>query len=147
IGGSPASTAGGIKTTTFALCILMVYSMIHGGEDIVIFNKRIRKRLMLQALSIFAISLAICLVALIAMIIVQPNADVLDLMLEVFSGFGTVGLSASLTGTLNDSAKMIIIFLMYTGRIGPVSMMVLFARQSRKNKTSIKYPSEDILVG
>ncbi|HCJ38173.1 MAG TPA: potassium uptake protein, partial [Erysipelotrichaceae bacterium] len=148
IGGSPASTAGGIKTVTFALVILMLHSVYTGSEETYVFHRRIKKRIMLSAFSIFAISLTICFTALILFTITDPQFNTLNLAMEVFSAFGTVGLSADVTGGLSFAGKIIDIMLMYTGRIGPVSLMILFTRKAHSQvDKEIKYPDEDVIVG
>lgn len=147
IGGSPASTAGGIKTVTFAMMVIMIYCVINGKSEVVIFNRRIKKRIMNQALSIVSISIAICIVALMMLLTIEPHIEVLDLAMEVFSAFGTVGLSCSVTPQLCSLSKLIVIVLMYTGRIGPISMMFLFSTRNARRQSEIKYPDEDVLIG
>lgn len=148
IGGSPASTAGGIKTVTFALVLLMLRSVYRGKEETYVFNRRLKKRLMLRAFSIFAISLTICLAACMILTITEPKVDFLNIAMEVFSAFGTVGLSASVTPALSFAGKVVDILLMYTGRIGPVTMMILFTTRSQgEGGRELGYPDEDVLVG
>mgnify|MGYP000896651715 FL=1 len=81
------------------------------------------------------------------LVAIEPKLDVLNIMLEVFSAFGTVGLSADVTPALNFFGKVIDIILMYAGRIGPVTLMILFTRQAHIKEKGIRYPDEDVIVG
>ena len=148
VGGSPASTAGGIKTVTFALVVMMLITVYKGQEEVIVFNRRVKKRIVLRAFSIFALGLTACIVATMILSISEGNKALADILMEVFSAFGTVGLSASVTPTLTVVGKMVIIVLMYMGRIGPISLMILFARKSQGHVSKeIRYPDEDVIVG
>lgn len=148
VGGSPASTAGGIKTVTFALVVMMLITVYKGQEEVVVFRRRVKKRIVLRAFSIFALGLTACIVATMILSITEGNKALADILMEVFSAFGTVGLSASLTPTLSVVGKLVIIVLMYMGRIGPISLMILFARKSQGHVSKeIRYPDEDVIVG
>lgn len=147
IGGSPAGTAGGIKTVTFALMLLMIYHTYKGNNEVVIWHRRIKKRIILRSFAIVATSLSIVLGALIVLSM-SETAHFIDLMFETFSAFATVGLSVGISASLSSFGKVIIIILMYIGRIGPVSMVILFAKKKLLNSgNNIQYPDEDILVG
>lgn len=148
IGGSPAGTAGGIKTVTFAIMLLMVYNIYHGRKELIVFRRRIKKRLIIRSFSIIAIAVAIVFTGVFALSI-SENKPFIDLMFEVFSAFATVGLSASVTPSLSAFGKIVIIILMFIGRIGPITMLISFARKSQLHKGTkeIGYPDEDILLG
>lgn len=147
IGGSPAGTAGGVKTVTFAISILMIVSIYKGNQDLIVFGKRLRKRLVIRAMTIVAISIGITLTGL-CVLSISENRSFIDLCFEVFSAYGTVGLTAGLTPTLTDVGKIVIIILMYIGRIGPIAMMISFARKSQLKKCKkIVYIDEDVLIG
>lgn len=147
IGGSPAGTAGGIKTVTFVLMLLHIYSLIKGSENVNVFDKTIDVNIVKRALTIIIISFVICILGLFALSI-SENVDFIDLIFEVFSAFATVGLSAGLTPRLSVIGKLVVIILMYIGRIGPVTMVLLFARKynSKKGK-DIVYAKENVLIG
>lgn len=148
IGGSPASTAGGIKTVTFALVLLLMRTTYRGIEETTVFQRRIKKRTLVRAFSIFFLGLMLCIISSSIMLITEPKQDYLNILMEVFSAFGTVGLSASVTPALSIVGKCVDIILMYTGRIGPISLMILFTKRSHdKNTKEFKYPDEDVLVG
>lgn len=148
IGGSPASTAGGIKTVTFALVLLLMRTVYRGAEETTVFQRRIKKRTLVRAFSIFFTGLMFCIISSSIMLATEPKQDYLNILMEVFSAFGTVGLSASVTPALSFVGKCVDILLMYTGRIGPISLIILFTKRSHeKNAKDFKYPDEDVLVG
>ena len=148
IGGSPAGTAGGIKTVTFAVACLMVYNIYQGRKEVTVFRRRIKKRLIIRSFAIISIAFAVAFTAILILSITE-NKPFIDLMFEVFSAFATVGLSASVTPTLSVAGKIVIITLMYIGRIGPITMLISFARKSymQKSNKEIGYPDEDVLLG
>lgn len=148
IGGSPAGTAGGIKTVTFAVVCLMVYNIYQGRKEVTVFRRRIKKRLIIRSFAIITIAFAVAFTAIFILSITE-HKPFIDLMFEVFSAFATVGLSASVTPTLSSVGKIVIITLMYIGRIGPITMLISFARKSymQKSVKDIGYPDEDVLLG
>lgn len=148
IGGSPAGTAGGIKTVTFAISILMVYNIYHGRKELTVFARRIPKRAIIRSFAIISIAMAITFFS-IFILSISENAPFIDVIFEVVSAIATVGLSASLTSSLTLVGKILIIILMYIGRIGPITLMISFARKSYINagKKEIRYPDGNILLG
>lgn len=147
IGGSPAGTAGGIKTVTFMIIVMMVYRIYQGKRELFIFERRIKKRLVIRSFALFFISLMIVMINLFILTITE-SLPLENLIFEVFSAFGTVGITASTTPLLSHTGKCVIMILMYIGRIGPITMMISFARQSQlKSNQRIRYPDEDILIG
>lgn len=148
IGGSPAGTAGGIKTVTFAIGILEVYNIYHGRKEVTAFSRRIPKRLIVRSFAIISMALTIVIVSIFALSI-SEQAQFIDICFEVVSAGATVGLTASLTPHLSVIGKIIIIILMYIGRIGPITMMISFTRKSylQASKKEIKYTDGNILLG
>lgn len=148
IGGSPAGTAGGIKTVTFAISILMVYNIYHGKKEVTVFARRIPKRLIIRSFAIITIAMSFAFTS-IFILSISENAPFIDIMFETISAFATVGLSASLTPSLTMIGKIIIIILMYIGRIGPITLIISFARKSYINagKKEIRYTDGNILLG
>lgn len=145
IGGSPVGTSGGIKTSTFALIIILAISTIRGTEDGVAFRRRLRNRTMRKALAVIFISLLVVLTASICLSTFSGGALV-DVMYETFSAVATVGLTRDYTSTLNTVGKLIITTCMYLGRIGPITMAIIIG--SKKHKYGhAEYPAEDITVG
>lgn len=148
IGGSPAGTAGGIKTVTFAISILMVYNIYHGRKEVTVFARRIPKSLIIRSFAVITIGISLVFTS-IFILSISENAAFIDVMFEAVSAFATVGLSASLTPSLTVIGKIIIILLMYAGRIGPITLIISFARKSYINagKKEVKYTDGNVLLG
>jgi trk system potassium uptake protein TrkH len=146
IGGSPSSTAGGVKTTTVGLLILAVISVVKGDQDIEIYRKRVPHDIAYRALAITGVALVI--VIGVAMVLsITENTSFLDVLFETASAFGTVGLSRGLTPNLSIIGRLIITFTMFAGRVGPLTMVFAFAKKQREKKGTYRYPEERILVG
>lgn len=144
IGGSPSGTAGGIKTTTAAILILTVQSILCGRNDTEIFGRRISGNVVRRALAIFMVSFGVMLLALTALVMVRPG-EFMDCLYEVTSAIATVGLSRDLTAGLNTPGRIIIIITMYLGRIGPISLALFF--NARQFVNLVRYPEERVGVG
>lgn len=147
IGGSPAGTAGGIKTTTFAMVALTVISVLRGHKDTECFGRRVDTENIRSALSIMVITFAFWLTAVAAMSIFDPQTDFLDLMYEASSAIGTVGLSADLTPTLTRMSQAVLMLMMYAGRIGPLTMALVFAGKSHKSDKFRELPEKKVMLG
>ncbi|MDO5718399.1 MAG: TrkH family potassium uptake protein [Tissierellia bacterium] len=144
IGGSPAGTAGGVKTTTMGLLFYTTLSEIKGQSDVNMFNRRIPFNTVRKALAVVIISM--CWVLLITLILtVTESNSFINLLFEATSAFGTVGLSRSVTPTLTNVGKMLIMITMYLGRLGP--MTLAFAFTKRQTARTYREPRGDILVG
>lgn len=145
IGGSPGSTAGGIKTTTAALLIMTVISSIKGKDDTEIFKKRVSKDTAYKALVISVIGLLIVVTVTMILTITEKGFSFEYVLYETTSAFGTVGLTLGLTPKLSFIGKALLSMTMYAGRVGPLTLIMAIA--SRKTNNSIKYPEDKILVG
>jgi len=144
IGASPGSTGGGIKTSTFAVLFLSVRSIIRGDARISAFNRTIPNHQIRKAIALLI--LAISLIFLVFMILLMTEKKpYVQLLFEATSAFGTVGLSTGITPDLSNSGKMLIIILMYMGRIGPLTMGLALTREMIKGR--IDYPEARILIG
>ncbi|NLN84743.1 MAG: potassium transporter Trk [Candidatus Cloacimonetes bacterium] len=144
IGASPGSTGGGIKTTTFAVLGLTMVSLLKGRKDISVFGRRIPSNNFREAAGLVFLSAAILFFAVLALLLVEPFS--LDkLLFEAVSAFGTVGLSMGITPYLSPLGRILITFLMYVGRIGPLTLIYAFAVGSKK--TNIKFAEETIAIG
>ena len=146
IGASPASTGGGIKTTTFSMILLMAYSMIKGREDNVIFGRHIPHTIAIRALTITLISLTTLIVITMVLSLVE-FVPFLDIMFQTASALGTVGLAGMDTGGMQDISKILLSLTMFMGRVGPLTLTMAFASRQSQNKNTIKYPEERIMVG
>jgi trk system potassium uptake protein TrkH len=144
IGASPASTGGGIKTTTFILIIGTVRALLMGSDEVVFGGKRIPPSLILKAFTITVISISLIFIIIFALTIVEEQ-PFLDLTFEVFSAFGTVGLSTGVTPYLSTTGKLLLIITMYAGRIGPLTLLYALTRKFKPS--GIRYPEEKILIG
>lgn len=153
IGASPASTGGGIKTTTMFLLIMLVYSIVMNREEVVAYKHRIPQQLILKAIAIVVISLAVVLLSSILLSIFEQdnpkteNYDYVDMLFECTSAFGTVGVSTGMTGSLTLPSKILLMITMFIGRIGPLTLTIALSRYSSPQKTSIKYPEGRIIIG
>ena len=145
IGGSPVGTAGGVKTSTFALVIIATMSAVKGSEHGTAFRRRLHNRTMRKALAVILISFLVVMSATI-LLSTFCGGELTDVMFETFSAIGTAGLTRDYTASMNSIGKIIIMICMYLGRVGPISMAIIFG--FKKNKYGLaEYPSEDITVG
>ncbi len=152
IGASPGSTGGGVKTTSAALLILMIWNRLKGNEDVSIFNRTVPKETISRTISIifasaFSISIitSILLVAGRSLSPLESRHFFVEYLFETVSAFGTVGLSMGVTSKLSDLQKVAIIFMMFAGRVGPLTLAFSLSRQ--REKTGITYAEEGVMVG
>jgi trk system potassium uptake protein TrkH len=144
IGASPASTGGGIKTTTFGVLMIAVVSTIRGDEEALLFHKTIPVEILRRAFSITGISLALVFLVTLTLMITEQR-PLLEMFFEAMSAFGTVGLSTGVTPTLSPIGRVMIIITMFAGRVGPLTLVFAFARLSRKK--AVRFTSERIMIG
>ncbi len=146
IGGSPGGTAGGVKTTTIAILLLTCWSVLKGSEDTECFRRKILATNIRAGFSVFTVAFLAIIVGTTAIVAVE-DAGLIDALYEVTSAVGTVGLTTGLTQTLGNAGKLIIIVLMYMGRIGPATLALLFAGKIGRCKNARKLPEERVMVG
>lgn len=145
IGASPASTGGGIKTSTFALATLNIIAIARGKSRIQIFGRRFTAESTSRAFAILCISLIVIGAAIISVLIFEPkDTPLLSVVFECFSAYSTVGLSLNYTPMLSDASKYIIIAVMFIGRIGMLNLMIGLMRQM--NHQFYELPKENILI-
>lgn len=150
IGGTSGSTAGGLKTTTFAVLLLQIKSVFQGRSRTEIAGRTIRSATVLRAQVLFFLSLTLCMVSTIILSITEKipaGYGIEYVAFEVFSALGTTGLSMGLTPHLTIFGKLIIISLMYIGRVGIMTVLLSLLIRSTKQEVQLKYPEENILVG
>ncbi len=152
IGASPGSSGGGIKTTSLALFIAVFYNRLRGNSHISLFRRTIPEEAITKALALSIMAIILIGIALFWLLIAQTtdvahenNRMFLSYMFETFSAFATVGLSTGATAQLNAAGKLIIILLMFIGRVGLLTMA--FAIAGRTNKNSGRYAEENIMIG
>lgn len=144
IGAGSASTGGGIKLTTFLMILLAVGAFLRDKKEVKIFRRSIDQSVILKSLAISTLSVLLVVGALFILTISEKGADFLTLLFEVVSAFGTVGLSMNFSPELSTVGKWVIIFVMFAGKMGPLTLAYSL---SRPGKEKIRYPKEDILTG
>ncbi|MCY6482767.1 TrkH family potassium uptake protein [Clostridium aestuarii] len=145
IGGSPGSTAGGVKTATIGLVLMTVISVIRKREDTEVFKRTINKDLVYRAFAIIIISMGVVITTTIILSITEVGASLEYILYEATSAFGTVGLTLGLTPNLSAIGKIVVAITMYIGRVGALTLIL--ALSNKKNGSAIKYPDGKILVG
>lgn len=144
IGGCPGSTAGGIKTTTLVVIILYIGSYLLHAEDCVVFKRRLNPDTIKRASVVFFINFSLALTAVLVLLIGQ-DLPLADTLFEAFSAIGTVGMSTGVTRDLNTLSRLVIMALMFLGRVGSLSFAMSFTEKRRS--AGIRYPQEEITVG
>jgi trk/ktr system potassium uptake protein len=144
IGTGSAATGGGIKVTTFAVLALMVFAEVRGDTTVNAFNRRIPPVVQRQALTIAFIALNAVVIGTLILMAVSPY-PLYQSLFEAISAFGTVGLSTGITGDLPDAGKIVLIVLMYVGRVGPQTLGVALVLRERERL--YRYPEERPFIG
>lgn len=145
IGGGSGGTAGGIKITTVAVLVAVMVAEIRGDEHTLVRGRRIPTRTMRQALAVLVLGSIMVMAAIAAVQLLAPYLSTNSVVFEVVSAFGTVGLSTGITNLLPFSAQLILVVLMYAGRIGPITLVAALTARERQRKYS--YPVERPLIG
>ena len=146
IGGSPAGTAGGVKTTTVFMLLLTCRAVIRGGKDTECFGKKITEENIKSGISIIIVSFISLFIGIMLMCSFEDFAFV-DIMYEVSSALGTVGLTRGITSQLDVAGKIINIVLMYIGRLGPITMALAFGYRRNSTINMRELPTKRIIVG
>lgn len=144
IGASPASTGGGIKTSTFAIATMNIVSIIRGKDRLEMFHREISHISIRRAFAIICLSLIVIGFATFLLSYLEPDKDIRQINFEVFSAYSTVGLSMGITPNLGDGGKLILICVMFIGRVSMLTLLIAFVKQTKLMK--YKYPSEEILI-
>ncbi len=145
VGASPGSTGGGVKTSTFGVVLAFVRSRIAARESVHLFFRNIPQENIVRAFTLIALSMNLIFFSSLIIFINQPQLLMRDVFFEVFSGFGTVGLSLGITPQLSFLSKMVIIITMYAGRIGPLTLLYAFSRRRALGK--FEYVEERVMIG
>ncbi len=145
IGGSPGSTAGGIKTTTLAVILVSTVNGILRRESKGVFGRRLEKDAIHKASSVAFTNITLALTGIILICAIQPSLEISDVFFEVASAIGTVGMTTGITRDLEIAPRLIIAFLMYCGRVGSVSFAL--ALTEKKAPPPVKNPREKITIG
>ena len=144
IGASPSSVGGGIRTTTFALNLLFIYHFARGRRSVKVFKRELHQDDIIKSLVVSIMATLICFVAVIILTVTE-NQPLLAIIFEVASAFGTTGLSMGITAELSSIGKSVIISLMFIGRVGIISFLLIIGRNSY-NET-IHFPKERVIIG
>lgn len=146
IGGSPGGTAGGIKTTTFGVFVLTVVTILKNKNHVVIFKKEITKNIIDKCFVITSINFLILMFGIILLTYTEPFSFI-EIVFEAVSAMGTVGLSLGITSSLTNFGKIVIISLMYIGRIGAITLILSIISSANKKSHEVAYPSGHIIIG
>lgn len=144
IGGGSLSTAGGIKVGTFIVLVLSVISFLRRNEEVRAFNHSISQETTVKALTVTLITSMLIFIGFFVILLLEPRQNFLDLLFEIVSAACTVGLSRGITGELSHGSLTVLIFLMFAGRLGPLTLAYLIATPK---KSRLKHPSTDLQIG
>lgn len=145
IGGSPGSTAGGVKTTSMIVLLFYAGAMVLNREDINLFGRRLSDEVVKKANAVVIINSTLTIIATLVIMTLQPLLNFEDVLFEVLSAIGTAGMSVGITRDLNIISRVIIMILMYCGRLGSLSFALIFAQ--KRISASVRQPQEKIIVG
>ena len=151
IGGSPGGTSGGIKTVTLAIILCSVWSIIKGRKKIVVFERTISVITLQKALTVTVLMIGLLFAGTTILAITEDHTtfphSISDLIFEVSSALGTVGLSTGITPFLSDIGKFVLMLCMCIGRIGPITLIVSLSHDLHTGDDAIGYPNEDVMIG
>lgn len=144
IGASPGSTGGGVKTTALVVVFVAVIAMFRGHKDVNIFKRKVSENIIKKVMALVAASIAFLALMIFLLLLFEPFT-LEKTIFEAISAFGTVGLSMGITSRLSDAGRIIIVLLMYLGRVGPLTLM--FAISETKDISYFTYTEEKISIG
>ena len=140
-------TAGGIKTTTIAVLVLSIRANLRGDTDVESHNRKIRSSYIRSALVVAGMTLLTLLVMVMLLAVAMPQTDLMDILYELTSAVGTVGLSRGLTPHLNLAGKCIVMLTMFLGRIGPLTLGTAVVARAQRRSENIHLAEEDVMIG
>ncbi len=146
IGGSPGSTAGGVKTTTLAILVQSIMATLKGGKSVIMFDRVIPSPLVVKVTALVFISILMTSFSILLLIALEPQQNFLAIFFEAISASGTVGLSLGITPFLSSAGKLAISLLMFSGRIGPLTLILAIGQQNR-SVGKVDYPDGKIMIG
>ena len=145
IGASPGSTGGGVKTSTIGVILAFIKSRIAARESVNVFYRTLPLELVTKAFTVVVLSICVIFFSCAILFLTQTGMRMEETFFEVFSAFGTVGLSLGKTAQLNAVGKAVIIFTMFIGRIGPLTILYAFSREKAMGK--FEYVEESVMIG
>lgn len=148
IGGSPGGTAGGVKTTTFAMLFLACLTFVRGGKDTECMGRRISAANFRTGFCVLMVAFTVFITGTITILVIEPDSTLLvNVIYETASAVGTVGLTADLTPHLSRSSQIVLMVMMYIGRLGPLTLVLTFAGKIHPRDKIRRLPAEQIMVG
>lgn len=144
IGASPSSVGGGIRTTTFIVVSLSILAFMRGRNEVKVFKRELHPEDITKSFVVFFVAITMVISSIILLMVIE-SFTLMEVIFEVCSAFGTTGLSMGITPELSTAGKLIIIFLMFVGRIGIISFLFLLKKEERK--AEYHYPKERIIIG
>ena len=145
IGASPSSAGGGIRTTTFALVVIFIITFARGGKNLVLFKREIYDEDMHKAVVILIMGITLMFVSVLTLTIFENGESLRQIFFEVTSAFGTVGLSLGITSSLSTGSKIVLMILMFIGRVGVISFLYIFNNDNKVGR--VRYPKERMIIG
>ena len=145
IGGSPGSTSGGAKTTTIFVIVAYLWTTMRGKYGIDVFSRRLKEDVVRKAALVIGVNMILFITGAMVIFAVQPELGFADVIFEVISGISTVGMTTGITRSLSVASRIVIIVLMYCGRIGSLSFALSFSENKRV--VPLQQPEEEINIG
>ncbi len=146
IGASPGSTGGGIKTSTFAILIQSIRSTLKGTSRVEVFERTVPTSMVIRAMAITIISLIIASFFILVLMRLEPEHSFMSIFFEVVSAFATTGLSLGITPYLTGVSKLVLVLVMFIGRVGPLTMALAIGKQ-KTELSELDYPEGRIMIG
>ena len=148
IGGSPGGTAGGVKTTTFAMLFLACLTFVRGGNDTECMGRRISVAYFRTGFCVMMVAFTVFITGTITILAIEPDSiPMVNVIYETASAVGTVGLTADLTPHLSRISQIVLMVMMYIGRLGPLTLVLIFAGKTHPRDKVRRLPAEQIMVG
>lgn len=145
VGGSPGSTSGGAKTTTLFVIVAYLWTTMRGKYGIDVFSRRLKEDVVRKAALVIGVNMLLFITGAMVIFAVQPELGFSDVIFEVISGISTVGMTTGITRSLGTVSRVVIIVLMYCGRIGSLSFALSFSENKRI--VPLQQPEEEINIG
>jgi Trk-type K+ transport system membrane component len=144
IGASPGSTGGGLKTSTFAVALLNTISTARGKKRVEVFRRQISEDTLRKAFAVISLSVLVIGIGIFLVSVFNPEFDLVLVTFEIISAFSTVGLSLGITGQLSTGSKIVVMIIMFLGRVGSLTFLIGLIRKNRELR--YKYPEEIVYI-
>lgn len=147
IGGSPGSTAGGVKTTTFSMLFFVMFSTLKGCDEATVFSRTIKESTIRKSITVILLAFLWCVACVFVLSTTEPVIEISDLIFETVSAVGTVGLSTGITSLLSPVGRILMILSMFVGRVGITTVVYALFRKGTAQIQTYKFPDADISIG